>query len=205
MRLADDQTAICLGFETIHLRATLRAAFRLERTYEGFHNLSEAIALGHVAAFADLIREASDDPKAVDCYFEYVASNPMLVSIMELREPLLKFIPILSGAADAKGGDKTSSGPRITFEEYHTKLFRIATGWLGWTPEQAWNATLAEILEAHQGRTEMLASIFGGGKKGDNENLIDLTKGSSDASARARLNALGDTAVTSMSQVPPCQ
>jgi hypothetical protein len=202
MRLADDQTAICLGFETIHLRATLRAAFRLERFYEGFHNLSEAIALGHVAAFADLIREASDDPKAVDYYFEYVASNPMLVSIMELREPLLKFIPILSGT-DAKGGDTASSGPRITFEEYHTKLFRIATGWLGWTPEQAWNATLAEILEAHQGRTEMLASIFGGGKKDDNE--IDLTKGRSDASARARLNALGDTAITSMSQVPPCQ
>jgi hypothetical protein len=202
MWLADDQTAICLGFETIHLRATLRAAFRLERTYEGFHNLSEAIALGHVAAFADLIREASDDPKAVDYYFDYVGNNPMLVSIMELREPLLKFILILSGADD-KGGDKASSGPRITFEEYHTKLFRIATGWLGWTPEQAWNATLAEILEAHQGRTEMLASIFGGGKKGDNE--IDLIKGRSDASARAHLNALGDTAITSMSQVPPCQ
>jgi hypothetical protein len=197
MRLADDQTAICLGFETIHLRATLRAAFRLERTYEGFHNLSEAIALGHFAAFADLIREASDDPKAVDYYFEYIGNNPMLVSIMELREPLLKFILILSGA-NAKGGDKTGSGPRITFEEYHIKLFRIATGWLGWTPDQAWNATPAEILEAHKGRLEMLAAIFGS-KKADDISREEVTP-----ELRARLNALGDTSILTMSQVPPC-
>jgi hypothetical protein len=196
MRLANDETAISLGSETIHLRPTLRAAFRLERTYAGFQNLSQAIALGHVSAFVAVIRQASADPSAVDRYLAYAGEHAMLVSVMELREPLLKFILILAGADDNSSSKLTSSP--ISFEEYFTKLFRIATGWLGWSSEQAWNATPAEIIEAHRGRTEMLSAIFGGGNASDDNTITDI------GSARDRLNALGNQSVTSMSEVPLC-
>lgn len=35
-------------------------------------------------------------------------------------------------------------------------------GWLGWTPEQAYNAAIPDILTAYEGRTDMLRAIFGG-------------------------------------------
>ena len=57
-----------------------------------------------------------------------------------------------------------SDGERITFADYHAKLYRIATGWLGWSPQHAWDATPNEILEAYQGHLEMLRAVHGGGE-----------------------------------------
>lgn len=193
MRLANDETAISLGTETIHLRPTLRAAFRLQQRHDGFQNLCHAIALCNLSPFVDVIREGCTNPLAVNIYLAYVDENPMLANLTELRDPLLKFVASLAGADDAPANAALSAP--VPFEEYFTKLFRIATGWLGWTPEQAWNATAAEIIEAHRGRTEMLAAIFGGNASEDN-TTADIS------SVRDRLNALGNQSVTTMSEVP---
>jgi hypothetical protein len=193
MRLANSETAISLDNETIHLRASLRAAFRLEQMYDGFQNLCEAIARCDLAASVDLIKAGTADPAAVDHYFNYLAANPMGEAVLAMREPLLQFVLLLSGADERSDGEPT--GTPIPFGEYFTKLYRIATGWLGWTPEQAWNATPAEIIEAQRGRLEMLAAIFGSGKSQD-ETITDVK------SVRDRLNALGDSTVLSMAEVP---
>jgi len=37
-------------------------------------------------------------------------------------------------------------------------------GWLGWSPEQTFNAAIPDILTAYRGRVEMLNAIFGGGE-----------------------------------------
>ena len=71
-------------------------------------------------------------------------------------------------------------------------------GWLGWAPEQAWNATPAEITEAYKGRRELLSAMFGSGSSNDNT----ITK--PDEQTRSRLNAIGDLSVTTMAEVP-CQ
>lgn len=39
-------------------------------------------------------------------------------------------------------------------------------GWLGWTPEQAFNASIPDILTAYEGRMDMLKAIFGGSEDG---------------------------------------
>ena len=61
---------------------------------------------------------------------------------------------------DAKAQAK-ASGPSLTFDQFHTELFSIATGWLAWSPSDAWAATPAEILAARDGRIAMLKMIFG--------------------------------------------
>ncbi len=193
MPLATDEIAISLGLETIRLRPTLRAAFRLEKKYEGFQNLSHQIALCNAAAIADVIGEGCVNAAAVSLYLSHADESPFFEMFAEIRDGLLNYVLILAGAEDAPADDKASSP--VSFEEYFTKLFRIATGWLGWTPEQAWNATPAEIIEAHRGRTEMLAMIFGG-------NNSEETTTTNIASARDRLNALGNQNVHSMSEVP---
>lgn len=183
MRLADSEIAISLEKETIHLRASLRAAYRLEQRY-GFQNLCEGVARGDLAPIADLISLGGAHPEDVDHFFDYLAGSQSLSSgLMEVREPLLKFVLLLSGAQD-RTDDSEPTGTPIPFSEYHERLFRIATGWLSWSPEQAWNATPAEIVEAQKGRIEMLAAIFGSSKGKDEETTTDIS------SARDRLNAL---------------
>lgn len=38
---------------------------------------------------------------------------------------------------------------------------KIATGWLGWTEEQALDASMNTITLAYEGKVEMLKAIFG--------------------------------------------
>ena len=198
MRLADDYIAISLLSETIQLRPTLRAAFLLCNAYGDFHNLVERIAECNLTACTDLIKHGGGGSEATNAFAAFVGREN-IIGVMDIRNELLEFVLILSGAKDREPEGKASTAKPIPFEEYHTRLFRIATGWLGWTPDQAWNATPAEILEAHKGRLEMLAAIFGSKKADDSISREEVTP-----ELRARLNALGDTSILTMSQVPPC-
>jgi hypothetical protein len=200
MRLGQDEITISLASETICLRASLRAAFRLEAAYGGFNELYQLVAQCNVTAIADVIRIGSTNPLAVGIYLAYVDEAGIYNTFWSLRDPLLKFVLMLAGIDDNAPADDKPSGAPIPFSEYFTKLFRIATGWLGWTPEQAWDATPTEIIEAQKGRREMitetLTAIFGDGKDQEENTTTDI------ASVRDRLNALGNQNVHSMSEVP---
>ena len=194
MRLQAD-SEIVIGRETVRLRPTLGAAFRLEQKYHGFHNLFNAVACGSVSALSDVIKEGCRQTSALTDYLDSIEGNEPLVVRLELVIPqVCAFLLALAGNdLDVKeNGDVCE---QITFLEYHTRLYRLATGWLGWSPEIAWAATPAEILEAQKGRVEMLKAVFGG-KQEDEETTTDIR------SARDRLNALGDSGVTNMRDVP---
>ncbi|MEH2469742.1 hypothetical protein V1281_001011 [Nitrobacteraceae bacterium AZCC 2161] len=135
-----------------------------------------------------MIKEGTGRQSALTDYLDTAGDTPLVVSLDLLVEPICKFVVALTGSQTAVAAAK---GLPISFKEYHTRLFRIATGWLGWTPDEAWDATPAEILEAYQGRTEMLAAVFGG-KKGSDDTTHDATKGKIEASIRDELNAIGD-------------
>ncbi len=186
MRLADDHIAICLGAETIYLRPTLRAAFVLHKAYGDFQTLSRRIAECRVETIGNVIRLAAGED-ALEAYFEFIGKSALglAVVLMELQEPLLEFVLILSGAKHPDKATAPTSQP-ISFEEYHTRLFRIGTGWLGWSPDQTWDATPAEIIEAHKGRLEMMKAIFGSGNDDKQES-----EGMSPTLCH-RLNALGE-------------
>ena len=49
----------------------------------------------------------------------------------------------------------------MTREDYFKWLFRAATGWLGWTPQEALKANMPYIEEAYQGRVDFIQAIFG--------------------------------------------
>jgi hypothetical protein len=194
MRLADDEATIILATRCFVLRPSLRAAFRLERKYEGFQKLSQAIADGNFSACADLIETACADPKSWIVYIATARTAPVS-EVLSARDQLLDFVLALSGAKPNKGDAQAQAGDPMTFEEYHTKLFQIGTGWLGWMPEATWSATPAEIINAQIGRREMLTAIFGG--KRDDTETVDAQNGL-DSGARAQLNALGDLGVVSV-------
>lgn len=190
MLLGQDEITISLSPRVFVLRASLRAAFLLHQEYGSYAALSTAIADGSFTACADLIEATCTDRKG---WIYYQNTRPDVVrQVLANREALLELVLTLAGGK--RSGEEPSEPTKpITFEEYHAKLFRIATGWLGWTPSVAWNATPSEIINARQGRLEMLAGIFG---KSEQSETIDT----SDTQARAELNALGDLGVNRMSE-----
>ena len=198
MRLAETITINVSG-EAHELRPSLRAALVLYRKYDGFDRLHEAIGAGSVTAISDTIREGCGQQTEFTKCLDQLDYAPLALSLDALVAPLQRFVRMLAGHDDQTIAGEASGDP-MPFDDYFTELFRIATGWLLWSPVIAWSATPAEIIEAQRGHIAMLTLIHG--KKDDSDTIERDDDGKLPADARARLNALGDLGTVSMSQVP---
>ncbi|WP_343039068.1 phage tail assembly chaperone [Propylenella binzhouense] len=113
---------------------------------------------------ADMIAETADRPSTIPATLKRLANGPLVMLAGSITEPLARLVYALAGIdpdadPDAEAKHKAAS---TTFREHHEKLFVLATGALGWTPAEAWQATPAEIMAAYEGRMELLAALFGG-------------------------------------------
>jgi hypothetical protein len=181
MRLAANSFTLQLGEKSFDLKPTLRAAFNLNIKYAGFHNLSRYLAEGSITTAVDLINTTIIDQNSWAAYV-FKHGKSAVRDLIAARDQLLDLVMVLAGNDQTE--DKPNTGKPISFEEYHSTVFRIATGWLGWTPDQAWNATIPEIINAYRGRREMLKAIFGGNDDDKPaESITDI---------RDDLNAIGD-------------
>jgi hypothetical protein len=138
------------------LRPTLRAATLLEQ-WHGFDTLLIDVAQGNIDTMAAIVRHASGTD-----LLRLLAGVPLLDVMGELINALSRYVLVLAGVDPDNITPAAETGERMSFGEYHAKLYRIATGWLGWTPETAWNATPHEILESYKGHLEMLRAVHGG-------------------------------------------
>lgn len=145
------------GFD---LRPSLRAATRLEAKY-GFAALLSAVGDGNLSVIADII-DASNDRD----FLKSIEGVPLADFMPELLPALNKHILALAGVDPDNPAPERNDGEAMPFKEYHARLYKIGTGWLGWSPETTWNATAKEITDAYSGHLEMLRAIYGGA---DNE------------------------------------
>ncbi|UEM16586.1 hypothetical protein J4G43_021650 [Bradyrhizobium barranii subsp. barranii] len=186
MRLAANTFALQLGSRSFDLKPSLRAAFVLNEKYDGFQNLDRYLAEGRLTAALDLINATITDQKAWASY-ALPSESTVVTDLWNAFDQLQEFVVILCGA-DTESTSKPTTGKPIPFEEAFTHLFEVATGWLGWPPCDAWDASISEILAAQRGREAMLKAIFGGGKDDQAAGVAD----GSLANIKADLNAIGD-------------
>ena len=144
--LAEDEIKIEIGrgakASTVFLRPTLRAAMRLERAHGGFDKIIEAILAENVTTMASVIRESEDQPSDIPCLIESLAGMPLYAGVEALKEPLIKHVLQFFGSdADNENATPDAKAEPVTFAEHYARVYRIATGWLGWTPEVALTAT----------------------------------------------------------------
>jgi hypothetical protein len=158
MKIAEEIIVDIAG-EAIELHPSLRCAIRLERRPGSFRTLVQHINEGSLSAALDIIGPHTDLPFLQNKVFDVLDT---------LRVPLLSYVMACAGIDpdDAPSEGKASKAKSVPFSEHLTGLYRIGTGWLGWSPEDTLDATPTEIMEAYRGRTEMLKAIFGGGEKG---------------------------------------
>lgn len=169
MRLLDETIDIEMGGIVAHLRPSLRAAARIERRHGDISAIFKMLAEGNVSAMRDLVREGDANSDLLDEMQHGSRFSPRDY-IIALHEPLARFAMLLTGRDIEEEVRGAPSSEPMSQAEFNAKLFEIATGALGWTPEVAWNASPREILHARRGRDEFMGPIYVGlGLKSNDE------------------------------------
>lgn len=144
------------------LRPTLRAAVHLERLHDGFPALFRRVDEFHFGTISEIILSCSRSRQDAAAFLTLRAGKPLLPFMLAVREPLTQLLRSFVPAPEKPSGKPT--GNPMPWADYYRELYRTATGWLGWTPEVAWNATPTEINEAAAGKFAMLRAIHGSGE-----------------------------------------
>ena len=171
MRLALDIITVPHGHSAVRLRASLRAATRLHAQY-GLPELTTRIRGGELGAIFDTISEATDPATASRIVQDIVTNGVGKLDL--LITPLVSYVFALVGKhVDDEPSTDEPSTAEDGIGDYLETLFEIATGWLGWSPADAWAATPSEIKIAQRGfisqRSQVLKAIFGGGEDADTD------------------------------------
>lgn len=183
MRLGETLTINIAG-QAVVLRPTLRHALELERRPGGITAVGMAVDEHSLTAISLIIRHHTN--------MQFLESRVFDAGLEKLAPIMSNYLLALLGVDpfDAKldkpaKRSRTKPKPHI---ETLTNLFGIATGWLGWSPKDAWDASPMEVIAAYKGRLAMLKAIFGGDDTGTPERSEpqDL-----DAKARAVFASLG--------------
>ena len=156
-RPAYEQVTIAHGGSTVTLRPTLRAAATLEARH-GFPALFRALDDLHFTIISDIILSSSSSGQAdAAAFLSLVPGRPLFPFSMAVRQRLADLVSMFTPAADPKAKRSTGGEPMPWGEVYST-LYESATGWLGWTPEAAWNATPTEITRAMSAHFDRLVT-----------------------------------------------
>jgi hypothetical protein len=184
MHLGED-IIVSIGDDRIVLRPSLRAAVQLERAH-GLNSLLNAVLDGNASTMAALISSTTGGACTADVILSRMMRAGLLVTVEALKPSLVALVLALLGADPDDENEAKSDGPSRTVAEAQKHLFGIATGAIGWTPAEAWQATPLEILAAWRGRVELLKAIFGSKEEEAPQERPGLDDDAFAASIRAR-------------------
>jgi hypothetical protein len=163
-RPAYEQVTLAHGGNTVTLRPSLRAAVTLEARY-GSPAMFRSLEEGSFTVISDIITTAANCGDDAAAFLRSEAAGRPLSSFIDVaRLPLALLVSMLRPAPDPNATDMRPSGKSVMWSEFYADLYENATGWLGWTPEQAWNATPTEICRAFAGHVAKLKAIHGSGE-----------------------------------------
>lgn len=185
--LARDRVAFTIGGHRYALRPTLQATIRLESAF-GMAAVLKGIAEGSATIMATIIRETADlDASLSDILDALSAPTTLAIGLQALQEPLSALVLAMYGLEDVDPHAKPpeTGAKTISAGEHLRQLYRLATGWMGWTPTIALSASPAEITEAFKGHIDMLKAIHGVKEAEPEISLEEKFKGFS-MSLRAR-------------------
>lgn len=166
-----DEITLALGDTTARLRPCLRAAAHFAN--EGFADLPQRITDFHLGIIRALITATATDKQEASAFLAKFDATPLKAVSGAVTVPLLAVIAgfVLVPDDDTK---PAKHGKPIPWPAFYRELFRTATGWLGWTPEVAWQATPTEINEAISGHIAKLTAIHGTSDDKQPEEQQDL-------------------------------
>jgi hypothetical protein len=156
MRLLE-QITIRIGKEEVELLPSLRHGLTIVRTYPSTRDLLRLLNEGSLSVTSDLIAPHYNAPM--------LDTRLRDAGIDSFKAPLFAYVAACMGIDDRpqqRSDAPKAKGKRQTAEENLIQLYRVGTGWLGWTPDTTLDATPAEITFAYEGVLDKLRAIYGG-------------------------------------------
>lgn len=152
------------GPHAVTLRASLGALIALDRYPGSFGALVAQIARQSITALHFAVRATATDRAGAEQLLAYAARNPLAPFAGQAQAACLA---LLAGIFNSDRGEapSASSAPSRPFADDASELYRIATGWLGWTPAETWNASPDEIMAAYEGHVDRLVMLTPGATK----------------------------------------
>lgn len=163
-RPAYEEVTIAHGGNTVTLRPSLRAAITLEARF-GFPALFRALDEGNPTIISEIILTTAHRQDGAAFLLSEAAGRPLASFIGAVSLPLAGLVSMLIPAIDPKAKQTTNSDKPVSWPAYYADLYERATGWLGWTPAEAWAATPTEIERAYSGHVAKLKAIHGSGEE----------------------------------------
>ncbi|MCA0996300.1 phage tail assembly chaperone [Alloyangia pacifica] len=154
-----EEVTVRHGLHVVVLRPTLRAAVTLERLHGGWEGLLLRLSQFHMTTMWAFIRASAVSQKAAEALLAALADLPLTKIEAALAEPLRELCELFFGTSST--GSSDGSAEVISWPEAYAQLYRIGTGWLGWTPADTWAATPNEITQAFEGKVAQLKAIHG--------------------------------------------
>ncbi|SOC92560.1 hypothetical protein SAMN05216358_2716 [Rhizobium sp. AN5] len=163
-RPAYEEVRIAHGGNTVALRPTLRAATTLEARF-GFPAMFGALDEGNFTIISEIVLAASSPAQDAAAFLAGIPGKPLSSFFDAVQAPLFQLVMMLrpSPMREASKSALTLPGKPVSWPDYYSDLYEKATGWLGWTPDAAWNATPTEIDRAYSGHIAKLKAIHGSG------------------------------------------
>ncbi|PZU87189.1 MAG: hypothetical protein DI528_08240 [Shinella sp.] len=160
-RRAYEQVEISFGGNAVTLRPTLRAATILEERFS-FPALFRALDECNLPIISEiiLVSDSSGNQNAA-ALLSAVSARPLSPFLDAVRQPLGELVSMFIPAPVQPLDTAPRTGKEIPWAEFYAGLYDVATGWLGWTPEQAWSTTPTEITRARDAHIEKLKAIHG--------------------------------------------
>ena len=156
-RPAYEQVTIAHDGNTVALRPTLRAAATLEARY-GFPALDRALNDLNFTIISHIILSCAITRQDAAAFLTSHPERPLFPFFMAVRQPLAELISMFMPAFDPKAKPSTGSGKPMPWADAYADMYAGATGWLGWTPETAWNSTPTEISRAMSAHFDRLVT-----------------------------------------------
>ncbi|AUQ62855.1 hypothetical protein [Phaeobacter inhibens] len=138
----------------------MRAATRLEALHNGFPALLAKISQLDTTTLRNVISYAATDQDAAQAVLRSMAGS----SLQGIQQACLGPVYALVMALTLTGSDDepaSESTKPVAWADLYADLFKSATGRLGWAPQDAWNATLPEILLALEGHADWMNVLHG--------------------------------------------
>lgn len=160
--------------EPIRTRPTLRAVSVLHEQHD-LANLAGRAMTGQISAIMRMVEESAADLLSAE-RFRRVANMPVAGwHTPEITAFLAGFVPAaLCIDLDAVAEEPPCPIEPTPYNRVLADLFSKATGWLGWSPEQAWNATPLEIVAAVNAHVEKLKLMAGTPSATDEDTSEEL-------------------------------
>lgn len=155
----------------VWLRPSLRAGIQLEAMHNGFPKLLVKLQQGDTTTLREIVTYAATDRGAAHDLLNAMAGATLANVQQALIGPAFALLSALMTPDTRKDQGEAAKAPTskpMAWGDLCTDLYKIATGWLGWTPETAWNATLPEILQAFDGHIDQLKAMHGAAEDGTN-------------------------------------